>query len=287
MISPSTCLYFADDSLTSAAKMVDVDPLEQRFTQIWGLTIKIPSVIRATAGILSLNNLWKRQIFVNRTDETASAVFHGVLSEVKWTAGNTTSKLANQMKAELQRLKLRELAIRFVVDMYRKKNGMGRIFGTIGCQGGQSPTSKLLGRLLMSQETAIYNDAIFNIDESNRIITFDFGNSFPTEENGSLIKNDSESYVIALQRNETGMQEALLPDCVEAYERLAMVPTKEDDWLENEAGFFSFQISNKQVEELKSRAVFVIKVNKPYQYYNVTGMSRPGEPWGQEPQKIQ
>ena len=241
--------------------MVDIDPLEQRFTQIWGLTIKIPGIIRTTAGVLSLNNLWKRQIFVNRTDETASAVFHGVLSETKLTAENTTSKLANQMRAELQRLKTRKLTIRFVVDMYRKKNGMGRIFGTIGCQGGKSPTSKLLGRLLMSQETAIYNDAIFNIDENNRIITFDFGNTFPTEENGRLIRNDSEYYVIALLRNETGMQEALLPDCFEAYERLAMVPTK-DDWLENEAGFFSFEISNKQIEELESKPVFVIKVNK-------------------------
>ncbi len=64
-------MYFTDVGFTTAAKMADIDPNAQQFTQIWGLEIKIPDLLQARSEVLTLRRFWQNMIHASPKNDTS------------------------------------------------------------------------------------------------------------------------------------------------------------------------------------------------------------------------
>jgi len=251
------------DNARSMAKIVDIDPQDPvGVTQIWAMKLRIAGIVAADAGVLTMRDLWKRETSDKKDlDSMLTGKFHGVLKNIEFESKSLESVFANQLRHHVETSFTKELSIRFVLDMFRF-NHTGRIYGTIGCHGYNSPESILFSRVLMSEDRSLASKASFAVDEANRALVFDFGSSFRTNENGTHVMNESENYLITYKRYTSKEKEPNFAEdnWREDHEIIGAVPLWSEVWLLERAGFVILKISESQLKEVKSSPLEVIKV---------------------------
>ena len=255
-------IHFIDNA-RSMAKIVDIDPQDPvGVTQIWAMKLRIAGIVAADAGVLTMRDLWKRETSDKKDlDSMLTGKFHGVLKNIEFESKSLESVFANQLRHHVETSFTKELSIRFVLDMFRF-NHTGRIYGTIGCHGYNSPESILFSRVLMSEDRSLASKASFAVDEANRALVFDFGSSFRTNENGTHVMNESENYLITYKRYTSKEKEPNFAEdnWREDHEIIGAVPLWSEVWLLERAGFVILKISESQLKEVKSSPLEVIKV---------------------------
>eukprot|EP00795_Rhopilema_esculentum_P016980 gene16980-8483_t len=252
-------LPLQDGGLSSGAKMVDIDPLDLRWTEIWALKIKIPKFFETDSAVLTLRNLWERQINGNHTDHVFSGLFHGVLKNVEFLGSTERSSFLKQLKWVVQESKNKLLSIRFILDLFDEKSLGGRIYGTIGCQGDDSSTSSLSGRALLPRKS-LYSEAVFTLDHANDVIVLDLGNSLPTGLDGNTLKEAGVSYYVAYAHQSNYTCKNAASSIKEDFELLGELPVTDKNWLTHDAGFVSIGIPRGKTELLMRRQFFILKV---------------------------
>ncbi len=227
------------------------------------MEIKIPGLLQAKVDVLTLRRHWRNAIHVNpKNDYSLSGTMHGVLSDIIWDSNKEviSSEIIKQLKSEMKRLGSKHLSIRFVLDTFLVSTMFGRIYGTIGVQGVKSSTTSILERLLVSEKSKLYQDSPFKINKKLRKIVLDIGSCFPIDRNGKLLTSSEEYFVVGYPEKETNASTNLT--CIDSYKILAKVPIERSNWLEDEAGFLSIQLSKNQVDLLENRPLVVLKVRK-------------------------
>ena len=260
----NTCITIHSlDNPRSTAKIVDIDPQDPvGATQIWAMKIRIPGVLSSNAGVLTMRNMWRREVSGKKNiDGVLTGKFHGTLKDIALEDNAVESRYVEELRYGVEQSISKQLSIRFVLDMFRF-NHTGRIYGTIGCHGYNSPQSLLFSRILLSHDRNSFNKASFAVDKEHKAIVFDFGSSFLTNENGTHIVNESEYYLITYQRNRSRGIEKNMEDknWKQNREILGIVPLSSDDWLTKSAGFITLKVSENQLEEVSRSPLEVIKV---------------------------
>ena len=239
---------------------MDLDPKAQDFTQVWGLQISIPDLLQVDVDIITMQRFWKRISTLSSKSEFAySGTFHGLLSNPKWGVNEEGSEIIRQLNKAVTESNSSNLSIRFVLDSFDKARMEGRIYGIIGRQGISSPSSSVLGRVLVSQNMTFYQDTPFVVDKDLNRVVFDFSGSLPLDKHGDLIQYKSEYFVIAFTKD---LQEPTANlSCADQYEFIAKVPIGKVGWLENETGIVSVELDANKIKMLENRPVVLMKVN--------------------------
>lgn len=185
------------------AKLVDLDPDNQRVSQIWGLQVQIrildpkdsTKVLASVTGNMpptAFGDLWNRTTNAPRPGvSTMGAAFQAVLENVAWV-NPSTSRLLDA----LQKVSPKNLSIRFNVDSYQPDATQpnftsGRVVGTIGpVLPGEAPrsTPRRLAPVYSTQSgnancltiMSTYGPAGAVWDARRNVIICDLGNSIPT-----------------------------------------------------------------------------------------------------------
>ncbi|HKO55656.1 MAG TPA: hypothetical protein VJ276_07225 [Thermoanaerobaculia bacterium] len=172
-----------------AAVLVDLDTEQQLVSQIFGLqvTVALPKggAITGTMETVNFFDITFARVHDGPGDDSgASAVYQSVLRNVQWT-GTKGSPFAQA----LQQASPNTLSIRFVVDLFSPSTKIGRVTGTIGPYYEGEPTSFTNARFLRPTAVTQWGNLNFapaKSDPRRGVITFDFGNAFPVDSNGSV-----------------------------------------------------------------------------------------------------
>eukprot|EP00794_Sanderia_malayensis_P011133 gene11133-12304_t len=248
-----------DFGFQTPSKMVDLDPQAQQYTQIWALQLKVPGLFQAKVDVLTMQRHWQNAIFLNpKNDYSLSGTFQGVLTDVIWDLNKDSSEIIKQFKSEMERLGSRKLSIKFVLDTFLIRAMNGRIYGTIGMQGIKSSTTSLLERLIISRNNTLYQDPSFKLGNNLRKIVMDLGSCFPIHKDGTLLSQADEHFVVAYPNSPMSASNSLT--CRDSFTILAKVPLEKENWLENEAGYLTIDLTRNQVKLLQYRPLILLKL---------------------------
>lgn len=129
---------FLDGGNKTFAKLVDLDPEAQLFSEIWGWRIRVGSLFSADYTPVPFQYIWKKMVARRRGDSTLGAAYQSVLSNIRWIDTSNDSPFIRQIQTSMNNDNIdgERLSIRFNVDMYqrdyRKDNfTIGRVTGKI------------------------------------------------------------------------------------------------------------------------------------------------------------
>lgn len=97
-------------------KLVDLDPMQQNVSEVWGLTVMIGdfggAYVQGTFAPVAFNGIWQNSQDQNtpRNSQSGSAVYQSTLTNLKWNVGNSPTL------QKLQALSPNRLSIRMVVS---------------------------------------------------------------------------------------------------------------------------------------------------------------------------
>ncbi len=163
----------------STAKLVDLDPMQQMVSQIWGLQLQL-SLSSGSGQFtgdfqpVAFADLWQRAQS-SQGDFALSAFYQSVLRKVSWS-----ESLDSRFLKELKAAGGESLSIKFIVDGYSTDRKNGRVVGTIGPAGQEEPDNFLVGRLLGPPRGGSFYFGYAHLDDKARRLTLDLGNSLPT-----------------------------------------------------------------------------------------------------------
>lgn len=134
----SSLTPFLDGGNKTFAKLVDLDPEAQLFSEIWGWRIRVGSLFSADYTPVPFQYIWKKMVNRRRGDSTLGAAYQSVLSNIRWIDTSNDSPFIRQIQTSMNNDNIdgERLSIRFNVDMYqgdyRKDNfTIGRVTGKI------------------------------------------------------------------------------------------------------------------------------------------------------------
>ena len=99
-------------------KLVDLDPMQQNVSEIWGLLLQVGDAagafVRGTFEPISFNGIWGNAQGANapRSSASGSAVYQSTLTNLAWNAGGSA------VLAELQERSPQRLSVRMVVNAH-------------------------------------------------------------------------------------------------------------------------------------------------------------------------
>ena len=173
--------------------MVDVDvEVEGDATEIWGLVIDVHGFFKGDFQHTSCRYIWNK---LKGTESTPgeSTKYQSVLTNVVFGPNVDKSHVAKELQDGLG--SKRELSISFNLDLFNKTIGSknftyGRIVGSIGLSGRDSPPYFTYGRLLKpvdGVEDASF--APFTFEEDEGKIYIDLGNSLAIDGDGKILES--------------------------------------------------------------------------------------------------
>ena len=158
-----------------------------------------------------------------------------------------------------------KLSIRFYVDLYsmvpNRNFTLGRIIGTIGIQGPDSPLvspwARIMGPMVSAENK--YHDAIFVVERARRRILIELGNSLPLDKIGFPfnLKNVSSLFV-AFAKNKLHHF-----NCSDNFIWIGKIPIKDHAWFEDYAGLIWFNLDEGQAIQLQSTPLMLVEVSCP------------------------
>ena len=173
--------------------MVDVDvEVEGDATEIWGLVIDVHGFFKGDFQHTSCRYIWNK---LKGTESTPgeSTKYQSVLTNVVFGPNVDKSHVAKELQEGLG-LK-RELSISFNLDLFSKTIGSqnftyGRIVGSIGLSGRDSPPYFTYGRLLKPVDgVQDASFAPFTFEKQEGKIYIDLGNSLAIDGHGNVLKS--------------------------------------------------------------------------------------------------
>ena len=213
-----------------AAKIVDLDPMQRRASQIWGLEIVAgggpdSGGFRGRFLTAPFADMWMRHDVPS--EDGLSVFYQSVLTDVSWSP-QPSSKFVRQLQ---ERTLGDRLSIKFVLDGYdldpkSPTFSLGRLVGSIGPVLEEEPDHFVAERLLRPTKGSSFGYAPVKV-ESTRV-HLDFGNSLPTATPGGAAADLGELQVVAWPK--TG-----------APVLLGAVPYLEKFWLEGHAGILTVE----------------------------------------------
>lgn len=162
------------------ARLVDLDPMQQLATQIYGLRLRLTAGRASLEGTLLrvpfVTGLWIRGSAADLL-RRFSASFQSEIEDLSWRHASDSPLLEQLRDRSPDRL-----SIKFNVDGYdgdrtSPTSATGRVVGTIGPSLPGEPDRA--PRLLVATPGSPLWHAPFKVDEERRRVVFDLGNSVP------------------------------------------------------------------------------------------------------------
>jgi hypothetical protein len=229
---PVRQMLIADSDRAAPAKLVDLDPLQQLVSTIFGLEVRIAdgagnTRARGAYEPAPFFDIWDRAA-AGGGDVIAGAYYQSVLTGTEWSGVSDSPFLAALRDASPDGV----LSIKFMVDGYNMTFGdpeftRGRIVGTIGPGAAAEPAHLVRGRQFAASQApggAFFvpaggvNFCTAVVDEATAKIYLDLGNALPTWTAGGEIKSLGE---LSLHAGD---------------EPLCPVPYESREWYEQTAG---------------------------------------------------
>ena len=244
--------------------MVDLDPLAQTFTEIWALKLRVPGYFTADMEEAPLQYYWNRQI-QSVGDMAAGGAYQSILKNIRWESTSDNSQFILQLKEIMESIGSMKLSIRFYVDLYsmvpNRNFTLGRIIGTIGIQGPDSPLVSPWARIMRPTVSAEnkYHDAMFVVERTKKRILIELGNSLPLDKIGFpfKLKNVSNLFV-AFSKNKL-----LHFNCSDSFVWIGKIPIEDHAWFEDYAGSIWFNLDERQAIQLQSTPLMLVEVSCP------------------------
>jgi Jacalin-like lectin domain len=154
-----TALY---TGTSTRPKLVDLDPMQQNVSEVWGLTVMIGDIgganVQGTFAPVAFNGIWQNSQGPNTpgNSQSGSAVYQSTLTNLKWNVGNSTAL------QKLQALSPNRLSIRMVVSGH---NNAPQLYAftsdTFQAMSKDVPQSVL-------NQIAILQDYVMNVDKDGK-----------------------------------------------------------------------------------------------------------------------
>ena len=127
---------FSDGGKKTLAKMVDLDPEAQVFTEIWGWRIRIGNLFSADYTPVPCQYLWNKMT-IKRGDFSLGSAYQSVLSNITWIDSGEGSPFIQQIQDAMKNGNIdnERLSIRFNVDVFKDDSRKGTF--TIGRLAGK------------------------------------------------------------------------------------------------------------------------------------------------------
>ncbi|XP_078360553.1 uncharacterized protein LOC144644871 isoform X2 [Oculina patagonica] len=247
-------------------KMVDLDSEAQLFSEIWGWRIRIGNLLSADYTPVPFQYIWTKMITNRGGDSTYGAAYQSVLSNIRWIDSGKESPFIKQLQVAMNNdnIDSERLSIRFNVDMYQtdsKKSTftMGRVTGTIGLLGKKSPPFFTHGRMMKAVSDHL-QDTPFYVDQTKRKVFVDFGNSLPTDYNGSLDIKILDKLLVAVTLDTNPSL-----TCSDHLLWLGLIYNKFPNWYQNSAGVQVFpaigSLSPDEMKKISQQPLVVAEVS--------------------------
>jgi hypothetical protein len=208
-------VYCSEDNLIGAtihnittlpAKLVDLDTDAQTRTRLYGLNLEIAlpgssGSVLLQGGFLdtaSLLNLWFARVPSIQFDPAAGAAWQSVLQDLKWGDVSALPPLKQLNQVSPDSLSIRLSVYAFDDSPSSPTFRQGKIVGTIGPRAAGEPKHLVAGRFLSPPANSKMWDAPAKVDESNKRLTIDLGNSIPEQAVGgpSLDFGDMQAAIL-------------------------------------------------------------------------------------------
>ncbi|XP_028403095.1 uncharacterized protein LOC114525846 [Dendronephthya gigantea] len=184
-----------DGNLGASAKLVDLDVEFQASSQIYGWSLQVRDFFKADFQRVGFRYMWPKMKGSVQSTEISGTAYQSVLTNVQFGTRSEESQITGYLKQYLNRSNRKELSIRFNVDMYDSSVTSdnftyGRIVGSIGISGYNSPPFVNFGRMLKRNgNNPNFWVSPFVYDQQKGSLFLDLGNSLAITENGNLVKS--------------------------------------------------------------------------------------------------
>ncbi|PRY30383.1 hypothetical protein CLV58_1244 [Spirosoma oryzae] len=245
-----------DTDRRAPAKIVDLDPLQQLVSEIWGLEVRLSTadgqlLLRGQYDATGFMDIWDRAQG-GGGDVGAGSMYQSVLTELEWGDLSRSPFLEALQQASPDKL----LSIKFNVDGYNMDRTSpeftrGRIVGTIGPATNEEPRHFVAGRQFIPQDTgkgnffapqASLGFCVARLDESARRLFLDLGNALPTTVPGGPL-------------SDLGLLQLLLEDTGEPIS--SALPYLTPNWYEQTAGLVAVPaqrpLTDAEIEAINTR----------------------------------
>lgn len=175
------------------AKIVDLDvEIQGRVSEIYGLSIDVGGFFKADMERASFQSLWYKMIDEPNDDYGEGSRFQSVLNNVQFSENQPPSKIVDHLKEHIG--PNQKLSICFNIDLMGEhpatNYSFARIVGSIGLAGESAPHFFNRGRLLRHlPATRELSYAPFTVDENEKNIYIDLGNTLAIAPNGNVLNS--------------------------------------------------------------------------------------------------
>ena len=238
---PIRSCRISDSDTRVAAKLVDLDPMQQVVSEVWGMQVRIcradgSNLLKGTFATAAFADIWNRAAR-GGGDFGASAMYQSVLTDLVWDDLGDSPFLQALRNATQDGM----LSIKFNVDGYNMdfrspEFTTGRVTGTIAPYAAGEPHHVVLGRHLMPRAASPdgfftpqggINYCVARVDESRGKVFLDLGNALPTQTPGGPPTDLGVLSLGCVQTDSQGNRQVL---------PLGEVPYTDDGWYETTAG---------------------------------------------------
>jgi hypothetical protein len=264
-----------------SGKMVDLDTDWQNASNIYGLAVTIVAPdgsILMTADYESnpFRDLWFARAEGAVSDNTASASFQSVLTNVTWHGGGFKSRFIDELQAESERGFLSIRLTTYGFNGYAKNRdgtlsptlGYGTVVGNIGPANPhkkRQPHSFILGRRFMPATTNPYGDlanglgiGCFSafVDESDGYLHVDLSNAMPTDANFVIRQQQGLRYAV-LHDESIRQDDSIDPS---QYTGLGDVAQQLQTLQEEDGGVQSLKLTSDALRLMRDKPLALIQV---------------------------
>lgn len=168
------------------------------------------------------------------------------VSSIIWTVGNLLETV------ELTLNNTKPFVVRFLLHFS----------GTIGLLGKKSPPFFILGRSMKSQIAYLRETrTFFYVDQQNKKVFIDFGNSLPINSDGSMSTSHYGDLYVALPKGEHPKL-----DCSDELMWIGGVDYKLPQWYRSTSGIQTFPVkgsfSTQEMTKLQNSPLLVVEVSR-------------------------
>lgn len=237
----------ADDRVS--AKIVDLDPLQQGVSEIWGFQVRLvgsdnKELLRGDYRVAAFSDMWGRGAGSSAGDTSAGAFWQSVLENVVW-GDVSCSPFLTALRAATQQDRL---SIKFNVDGYNMSSNdpkftTGRVVGAIGPYFEGEPAWFTVGRHLVPS-APIVNYMTCIVDSLRGKVVADFGNALQTTVPGGPINPMGTLSLAIGTSTPTPLGDLTYTD---------------PDWYSKRAGIQEFPVGPAELAALETNALVLLQ----------------------------
>jgi hypothetical protein len=280
---PILAALIADSGIQVCGKLVDLDPMQQLVSEIWGLQFRITDGTGAslmTGDFLEapFTDIWDRAIGSIGGDADGGAAYQSVLRNLVW--GDVPKyPFLTQLKTQVEDQAVAGgealLSVKFNLDginlNFQSPNFMcGRIVGTIGPATSSEPKHMLIGRHFMASSSHLPGKNFFFpagginfctavLDPTTNNLLIDLGNALPTTVPGGPMYDLGDLTVYAAQQPS---QPPVL---------LGSIPSRgpngyasKPDWYEGCGGIATLPLNAQQLSAIAGMPLYISAAATPF-----------------------